>query len=265
KTKAAVAAAVAKSTAAGSTTAAPSGDAAQEVKKVMNQVFHSVKTEFKPDQTFTGQQVVQSILQTIKETTLRLTQQKDTEEQEEEESEEEESEEEEEEDKKVPEKIVPVKVEAVRAVQSSAAPKVVEDVIEAPVTMVTTSSTGGRGNPMYAAELQRAAEEASKLKETEVKVTAEKPLEQPVMVEEVIEAPMTVASGYSTGGGGGNPYYAAKLDKAREDSIPSPESIESTSAKPDIVEEPIAAPVVASSTSAPKIENIEPPMIVKDS
>jgi len=70
--------------------------AADEVKKVMNGVFFKLKTEFQPDENYTGKDIIKEILETIREVTLKMTKGKETEEESEEEDEEEDEEDDEE-------------------------------------------------------------------------------------------------------------------------------------------------------------------------
>ncbi|XP_008275237.1 FK506-binding protein 15 isoform X2 [Stegastes partitus] len=51
---------------------ASSGDTAAEVKRVMNGVFHSLRGEFDPSESYSGQAVVGVIVSTIKNVTLQL-------------------------------------------------------------------------------------------------------------------------------------------------------------------------------------------------
>ncbi|XP_066295589.1 FK506-binding protein 15-like isoform X3 [Branchiostoma lanceolatum] len=73
---------------------------AQEVKKIMNQVFHSLRAEFEPEGSYTGKAILAAIVDAIKTTTVKLLSQQPSQQEEgresgsEEESEEEEEEEE---------------------------------------------------------------------------------------------------------------------------------------------------------------------------
>ncbi|PIK62039.1 putative FK506-binding protein 15 [Apostichopus japonicus] len=71
----------------------------EKVKKVMNNVYHSLKSEFESGQSYKGTEILATIMNTIKVTTIRLVQQQSSQEEDEEEEEEtEESEDEEDEE-----------------------------------------------------------------------------------------------------------------------------------------------------------------------
>nr|KAI8730079.1 FK506-binding protein 15-like [Biomphalaria glabrata] len=82
---------------------APSADVTQEVKKIMNTVFQTLRAEFDSEENYSGDEVLSTILNVIKQTTLKLVSQSAPKQEESESENEEESEEEEEdeqEDKK---------------------------------------------------------------------------------------------------------------------------------------------------------------------
>ncbi|XP_044161822.1 FK506-binding protein 15 [Bufo gargarizans] len=91
----------------------PIGDPAEEVKKIMNGVFQSLRKEFDLEESYSGRAVLGTIMSTIKATTLQLLKKKTQDEQpagsssEEEEEEEEDGEEEEDEGAAHPEPHVP--------------------------------------------------------------------------------------------------------------------------------------------------------------
>ncbi|XP_059152791.1 FK506-binding protein 15-like [Physella acuta] len=77
-----------------------SADVATEVKKIMNSVYQSLRSEFEADESYAGSEVLATILNAIKQTTLKLVNQAASRQEESEEEEEEEEEDEEEEEKK---------------------------------------------------------------------------------------------------------------------------------------------------------------------
>ncbi|XP_071821778.1 FK506-binding protein 15-like [Apostichopus japonicus] len=90
-----------------------------EVKKVMNNVYHSLKSEFESGQSYKGTEILATIMNTIKVTTIRLVQQQSSQEEDEEEEEETEESEDEEDEDTEEEQISPEVEEPVQASASS--------------------------------------------------------------------------------------------------------------------------------------------------
>ncbi|XP_025112156.1 FK506-binding protein 15-like isoform X11 [Pomacea canaliculata] len=178
------------------------GDVTAEVKRIMNSVFQSLRKEFEADETYLGTEIMATVLNVIKETTLKLVQQQspasaqndpDEEEESEDEEDEEDEEEEEEEEESEPVAVEETFVESTvsAAATLAASPPLIQqksetsEDVEKSVSPTTYPVTGDKGNPYYSQEL------------------------------DAVEKPLTSVTDHVTGDRG-NPYHSQKLDSSLE-------------------------------------------------
>ncbi|XP_078685814.1 FK506-binding protein 15-like isoform X2 [Branchiostoma floridae x Branchiostoma belcheri] len=130
----------------GATATGTTPNIAEEVKKIMNQVFHSLRAEFEPEESYTGKAVLAAIVNAIKTTTMQLLSQQASGQGEQEEASEsgseEESEEEEEEEEKQEEEVMAQQEEdsTVETVEEEAVPVQSVESTEAPAQVASEST-----------------------------------------------------------------------------------------------------------------------------